>query len=369
MKKYISILLALALLLAGSALAAARPVGLMQVGSTFALDKLLRGYSADLFSWESSDASVALVKGGVLGGVGEGTAVITASAGGKSARFGVVVLPASVSLKRGETHSLPGGRLLKYAAEDTRVARVSDGGVIGGVAAGSTRIGVKYGRQTMFIQVNVTDDSLTPSVTPTPTPAPTPDAEPDTNDVSNLDCAATAEQIVLVRYQSGSKAELSVHQKTDGVWDELFSCPAYVGKNGIGKTREGDKKTPSGTYNLSQPFGIKDDPGAKLPYTKVTEDLYWCGTSSSPYYNRLVSARQTGRAATASDEKLINYKGVYNYALFIDYNVDGVADKGSCIFLHCTGSAKSTAGCIAVDEAVMKQLIQWVRPGCKIVIM
>ena len=78
MKKYISILLALALLLAGSALAAARPVGLMQVGSTFALDKLLRGYSADLFSWESSDASVALVKGGVLGGVGEGTAVITA---------------------------------------------------------------------------------------------------------------------------------------------------------------------------------------------------------------------------------------------------------------------------------------------------
>ena len=43
MKKYLSILLALALLLAGSALAAARSVGLMQVGSTFARDKLLRG--------------------------------------------------------------------------------------------------------------------------------------------------------------------------------------------------------------------------------------------------------------------------------------------------------------------------------------
>ena len=85
--------------------------------------------------------------------------------------------------------------------------------------------------------------------------------------------------------------------------------------------------------------------------------------------NSARSAATPASAATASDEKLINSKGVYNYALFIDYNVDGVANKGSCIFLHCTGSAKSTAGCIAVDEAVMKQLIQWVKPGCKIVIM
>ncbi len=365
MKKYISILLALALLLAGSAVAAGKPVGLMQVGSTLALDKLLRGYSADLFTWTSSDESVAMVKSGVIGGMGEGTAVITASAGGKSASFGVVVLPASVSLNRGETHSLPGGKLAKYAVEDTSVARVSDGGVIGGVAAGSTRVGVKYGRQMMTIQVNVTDGSIAPAVTPTPAP----DTSADENDVSGLDCAATVEQIVLVRYQSGSSAELSIHQKTDGVWEELFACPAYVGKNGIGKTREGDKKTPTGTFNLCQPFGIKDDPGAKMAYTKVTKYHYWCGTSNSPYYNRLVDSRQAGREAASTDEQLINYKGVYDYAMFIDYNADGVADKGSCIFLHCTGSAKSTAGCIAVDEAIMKQIVQWARPGCKIVIM
>jgi L,D-peptidoglycan transpeptidase YkuD (ErfK/YbiS/YcfS/YnhG family) len=54
--------------------------------------------------------------------------------------------------------------------------------------------------------------------------------------------------------------------------------------------------------------------------------------------------------------------------MFIDYNAAGVAGKGSCIFLHCTGSNKYTAGCVAVSEAAMKKIIQWVKPGAKIVI-
>jgi len=78
--------------------------------------------------------------------------------------------------------------------------------------------------------------------------------------------------------------------------------------------------------------------------------------------------RATDRKYTSSDEYLINYKGVYNYCMFIDYNAEGEAGKGSCIFLHCTESKKSTAGCIAVSEPVMKKIIQWAQPGAKIVI-
>ena len=357
MRRYISIFLVLALLLTGTALAGGKKIGLMQVGSTVSLEQLLRGYSADLFTWTSSDENVAQVKSGIIGGIGEGCAIITASAGGRSASVGVVVLPASLTIKVGETHTLPGGKLLKYASEDTDIVRVSERGIIGGMASGTTRVGVKYGGQLMTINVTVTDaDSVTPDPVNTDT------------DVSNLDCAATAGQIVLVRYQSGSTAELSIHQKTNGSWSKLYSCTAYVGRNGIGKTREGDKKTPTGTFNLTTPFGIKDDPGANMQYTKVTKYHYWCGTSASPYYNQLIDSRKVGREATSSDEKLIEYTGVYNYAMFVDYNAEGVADKGSCIFLHCTGSKKYTAGCIAVDEDVMKQIIKWAEPGCKIVI-
>jgi L,D-peptidoglycan transpeptidase YkuD (ErfK/YbiS/YcfS/YnhG family) len=160
-----------------------------------------------------------------------------------------------------------------------------------------------------------------------------------------------------------------MHEKDEnGVWRQKLSSYAYVGKNGIGKTREGDKKTPTGTFNLKTPFGIKRNPGASLDYLQVTKYHYWCGTSGSKYYNQLIDTRVTARKRTSSDEYLIGYKGVYNYCAFIDYNASGEAGKGSCIFLHCTGSNPYTAGCVAAPESVMKKILIALKPGCKIVI-
>ncbi len=186
---------------------------------------------------------------------------------------------------------------------------------------------------------------------------------------ADLPAAKTSDQLVVVKYKSGSTATLTMHEKgSDGIWRQTLSPTAYVGRNGIGKTKEGDKKTPTGTFNLKTPFGIKSNPGTSLDYVKVTKYHYWCGTSGSKYYNRLIDTRLTSRARTSSDEYLINYKGVYNYAAFIDYNASGTAGKGSCIFLHCTGSNKYTAGCIAIPESVMIKVLKSLKAGCKIVI-
>jgi len=186
--------------------------------------------------------------------------------------------------------------------------------------------------------------------------------------VSSLDCVDLTNQIVLVSYTGGSGAVVTVHEKQFGMWRQLYSCGAYVGRNGINKTREGDKRTPTGTYNLNTPFGILDDPGAKMPYLKVTTYHYWCGTSGNQYYNQLVDSRVTGRACTSSDEHLIDYRPNYNYCLFIDYNAEGTANRGSCIFLHCKGKNAYTAGCVAVDQWMMEAIIRWIEPGAKIVI-
>jgi L,D-peptidoglycan transpeptidase YkuD (ErfK/YbiS/YcfS/YnhG family) len=186
---------------------------------------------------------------------------------------------------------------------------------------------------------------------------------------AELPAAKTADQLVVVKYKSGSTATLTMHEKgSDGIWRQILSSTAYVGKNGIGKTKEGDKKTPTGTFNLKTPFGIKSNPGTSLDYVKVTKYHYWCGTSGSKYYNRLIDTRLIDRKRTSADEYLINYKGVYNYAAFIDYNASGTAGKGSCIFLHCTGSNKYTAGCVAVPESVMIKVLKKLKAGCKIVI-
>lgn len=368
-KRLICLLTAMMLLMAlpTEALAAKKPsiklsvkMGLMYPGESVQLKpKLKRVTKADV-GFESSDSSVATVtETGRVDAVAPGRAVLSVAGGGVQAKCGVVVLPRKVSVAAGESVSLPYGTLEKYKVKDTKIAVVSPKGVITGRKEGNTVVAVKYGKQTLTVVVEVTEPA-----------DPDEPAAPDAADskAAKLDAAKTASQIVLVEYDSGSNATLSFHEKINGIWVQRLETSAYVGKNGIGKTKEGDKKTPVGTYNLTTPFGIKDDPGAKMPYVKVTQYHYWCGSSKSGYYNQLVDSRVTGRSYTSSDEHLIDYKGVYNYCMFIDYNAKGVAGKGSCIFLHCKGKNKYTAGCVAIDEASMKQIIQWAEPGIKIVI-
>jgi len=184
-----------------------------------------------------------------------------------------------------------------------------------------------------------------------------------------FECADSTSQIVLVEYEGNARASVSLHEKTDGTWSQVRKETGYVGKGGMGKRREGDKKTPTGDFSLSFPFGILDDPGSALPYTKVTEDHYWCASVNSEFYNQFVSAEETGRPAAYADEVLIRYKNYYNYCLFVGYNADGEKGKGSCIFLHCTGGKKSTSGCIAIDQDFMREILTRLRDDARIVLI
>lgn len=186
--------------------------------------------------------------------------------------------------------------------------------------------------------------------------------------VSDLEAAKVATQIIAVQYSQGSTATLTFHEKVDDVWRQQLSCTAIVGANGIGKSVEGDKKTPRGTYDLTTAFGILADPGTSLPYTQVTKDHYWCCTSDSEYYNQLIDISEVDYTPGKADEQLKAIKGYYNYAIALNYNPDNVAGKGSAIFLHCTGSKTTTDGCIAIPEDTLKQLLQELEPGAKIVI-
>ena len=341
-------------------------VGFMYIGATVQLKPKLKNVDALDVRFSSSDEAVATVSAaGEIAAASVGRAVITVTGSGATAKCGVVVLPRSVSVAAGSTVNLPNGTVERYAVKDKRVATISKKGVITGRKAGSTMIALKYGRQKLTVEVTVTGAAEAGDSSPAEdTGAYTGDSR-----VEELEAARQTDQIVLVEYKGGSSATLSVHEKRSGIWHQLLETPAYVGKNGIGKTVEGDKKTPKGTYNLTTPFGILGDPGAAQPYTKVTKYHYWCGSSSSKYYNQLVDSRVTGRKCTSSDEHLIDYKGAYNYCMFIDYNSAGTPHKGSCIFLHCFGKNKYTAGCVAISQDAMKQIVQWARSGAKIVIV
>ena len=187
--------------------------------------------------------------------------------------------------------------------------------------------------------------------------------------VSSLKAAENASQLAIVSRTNGSNALFSFHEKDGtGTWREIVSCPAYIGKKGLGKTREGDMKTPVGVYTFTMAFGILEDPGCPIGYTKVDESHYWVGDSNSDRYNQFVSTRDYDSFNRKQSEHIIDYDLAYKYCLNISWNDNGTPNKGSAIFLHCQTKNKYTGGCVAIPEKDMRKVIQHVNHGCVVVI-
>lgn len=187
--------------------------------------------------------------------------------------------------------------------------------------------------------------------------------------VTKLDAAKDAKQLFVVAGYERSTAWISMHEKDEnGNWKMLTSTPGFIGKEGLGKTKEGDGKTPVGTFRFNAAFGIADDPGCAIEYTKVDDNTYWSGDNNIKY-NQMVSIKYYPDLNTEDSEHIVDYQYEYQYCMNISYNKEGTAGKGSAIFLHCLGDRKPrTGGCVAVPEEQMYYIMQHVDPECVVVI-
>ena len=164
--------------------------------------------------------------------------------------------------------------------------------------------------------------------------------------------------IVAASGMDETSATVSMHEKDEnGRKGMVYDADRY----------EGCGRTPIGRYHFTKAFGIADDPGSIMPYTKITGDLYWSGDYSE-HYNEMVSINDYPNLDKSNSEHLIDYTKPYQYCLNIGFNEDGTAGRGSAIFLHCFGSNTYTAGCVAIDESYMIEVLQTVRPECVIII-
>ncbi len=180
-----------------------------------------------------------------------------------------------------------------------------------------------------------------------------------------------AKQLFVVAGIGLTTAYISMHEKdTEGNWKELMSTPGFIGKKGLGKTREGDALSPVGTFGFNAAFGIADDPGCAIPYRKVTADDYWSGDMREGYgYNTMVSIRDLPDLNTDDSEHIVDYTSQYQYCLNISYNDACIPNVGSAIFLHCFGKVKPyTGGCVAIPQSCMEQVMKLVSPDCVVVI-
>ncbi|MFC1432490.1 LysM peptidoglycan-binding domain-containing protein [Streptacidiphilus sp. N1-3] len=182
----------------------------------------------------------------------------------------------------------------------------------------------------------------------------------------------SATQVITVK-ASGSTATVTAWQKSGSTWTAKYkTTAARIGSAGItaGSTRkQGTDTTPTGTYTITQGFGVGANPGTTMPYHQVTTTDWWVEDPTSAYYNQMRTSTQGGfhLAETGDDgsEHLIEYPTQYNNALVINYNMNpAVKGRGAGIFLHDLGpQAGPTAGCVALPAAVMTQIIKWINPA------
>ena len=147
----------------------------------------------------------------------------------------------------------------------------------------------------------------------------------------------------------------------------FFKCA--IGKNGLTyNKKEGDKKTPKGTFNLDRLYYRKDRlkrPKTKLKCTPIIKSMGWCDdTNNKKYYNRLINI---------SKKKKIKYEKMYrrdnNYDLLIPIKFNfkrTKLGKGSAIFIHLTKNYQHTAGCVALKKSDLLILIKLINKNTKI---
>ena len=154
--------------------------------------------------------------------------------------------------------------------------------------------------------------------------------------VTKLDAAKDAEQLIVVAGVDKSTAYVTMHEKNaDGEWEQIIATPGFIGLDGLGAGDFYSCHTPVGTYTIYKAFGLADDPGCQMEYTKVDENYYWSADErEGMYFNELVDIREVPDLDLTRSEHIADYDYAYQYVLDMGYNRECIVDKGCAFFFH-----------------------------------
>ena len=147
--------------------------------------------------------------------------------------------------------------------------------------------------------------------------------------------------------------------------DFKFRC--CVGKKGsTTKKKEGDKKTPRGTFEIENLYYRKDRkvrPSTSLKCIEIKKDMGWCDDIFVPKkYNKIIKIDKK-----IKHEKLNRKDHKYDLLIPIKYNFKKpISGLGSCIFIHLTKNYKPTAGCVALKKKDFLIMLKLIKKNSKI---
>jgi L,D-peptidoglycan transpeptidase YkuD (ErfK/YbiS/YcfS/YnhG family) len=167
---------------------------------------------------------------------------------------------------------------------------------------------------------------------------------------------------VTAASHSATYATLRAYRIAHGDTVSVFGpWTARVGYNGVarpGQKREGDGRTPAGTYGFSFFFGVRADDGFSFPFRHAYRYDFWDDDPASRRYNQWVDARTHNPGASPEP---MHQLPAYEYAAVITYNSKRIPGRGSAIFLH-VGTGTATAGCVSLPRAELLDLLRWLKP-------
>lgn len=187
--------------------------------------------------------------------------------------------------------------------------------------------------------------------------------------------------LVIANSWDDFHARLYLCESEQGQWTTQKEFPAVCGKKGMSWgigvypphqqenlspiKREGDLKSPAGIFQLGQCMGYAPQLliNPKLAYTQLSDSFQGVDDQASKYYNQIIDI------STFKDEKDTDWKSfekmkrkddLYKWLVIIKHNPDNIPGAGSLIFLHLWKNENSgTAGCTAVAEKNMLEILKW----------
>ncbi len=130
---------------------------------------------------------------------------------------------------------------------------------------------------------------------------------------------------------------------------------------------EGDGKAPAGIFRFGTAFGYASasEVSFKIDYLQVDTSQICVDDTASRYYNQIVD-ESTVTKDWKSKEYMQREDWLYKWGIYVEHNVPAEVGGGSCIFFHLwrkEGSA--TAGCTAMTEENLLELMHWLDPAKK----
>jgi L,D-peptidoglycan transpeptidase YkuD (ErfK/YbiS/YcfS/YnhG family) len=138
-----------------------------------------------------------------------------------------------------------------------------------------------------------------------------------------------------------------------------LSVPVALGRAGIrANKREGDGATPRGCFRPVRLWWRADRaprPATRLPVRRIGPRDAWCEDPADRRYNRWIEIPVPG-----GTDRLWRDDHLYDLIVELDHNTrPRIAGRGSAVFVHVARPGfRPTAGCVALEAARLRRLVQ-----------